>query len=93
MLSGDDPISARWLGIIATYGPTLAAMALAGLLRPESQAAVWPRRRLWRAGGALAGTACLNLMIASNAERRPATELRALASGDDQRRRFTSSTS
>jgi len=64
--AADDPISARWLGIIAAYGPTLAAMALAGLLRPERQAAVWPRRQLWLTGGVLAGTAWLNLMIASN---------------------------
>ncbi len=56
LLAGADPISARWLGIIAAYGPTLAAVALAGLLRPERQTAVWPRRRLWLAGGVLAGT-------------------------------------
>lgn len=66
MLGGDDPISARWLGIIATYGPTLAATALAGLLNPERQAAVWPRHQLLLTGGVLAGTAWLNLMIASN---------------------------
>ncbi|MEI7643710.1 MAG: type II CAAX endopeptidase family protein [Chloroflexales bacterium] len=62
----DDPISARWLGIIAAYGPTLAAMALAGLLRPELQAAAGSRWPLWRAGGVLAGTALLNFTIASN---------------------------
>ncbi|MBX0330544.1 CPBP family intramembrane metalloprotease [Oscillochloris sp. ZM17-4] len=66
LLAGADPISARWLGIIAAYGPTLAAMALAGLLRPERQAVASPRRRLWLAGGVLAGTVWLNLMIASN---------------------------
>jgi membrane protease YdiL (CAAX protease family) len=66
LLANADPISARWLGIVAAYGPTLAAIALAGLLGPEQQAAASPRRRLWLAGGVLAGTALLNLMIASN---------------------------
>jgi uncharacterized protein len=38
LLAGADPISARWHGIIAAYGPTLAAIALAGLLDPQRQA-------------------------------------------------------
>jgi membrane protease YdiL (CAAX protease family) len=66
LLASTDPIPARWLGTIAAYGPTLAAIALAGLLRPERQAAAWSRRRLWLAGGVLAGTVGLNLTIASN---------------------------
>ncbi len=66
MLAGTDPISARWLGIVATYGPTLAAIALAGLLGPERQVPVSPRRRLWLAGGVLAGTVWLNSTLASS---------------------------
>jgi len=66
LLAGADPISARWLGIIAVYGPTLAAIALAGLLGPERQPTAWPRRRLWLAGAVLAGTVLLNVTVASN---------------------------
>ncbi len=58
MLAGADPISARWLGIVAAYGPTLAAIALAGLLGPKRQTPAAPRHRLWLAGGMLAGTVC-----------------------------------
>ena len=61
-----DPISARWLGIIAAYGPTLAAIALAGLLRPEREPAAWPSRQRWLAGAVLAGTVGLNSIVASN---------------------------
>ncbi|NTU83192.1 MAG: hypothetical protein HGA45_28110 [Chloroflexales bacterium] len=43
-----DPISVRWLGIIAAYGPTLAAVALAGLLRLEPQRVASSSRRLAR---------------------------------------------
>jgi hypothetical protein len=66
LLAAADPISARWLGIVAAYGPTLAAIALAGLLGPERQASASPRRRLWLAGAVLAGTVGLNVLIASN---------------------------
>lgn len=61
-----DPISARWLGIIATYGPTLAAIALARLLSPARQPTESPRRWRWLAGAVLAGTVGLNVAIASN---------------------------
>jgi hypothetical protein len=61
LVAGADPISARWLGITATYGPTLAAMALAGLLCPERQAADGLRRQFWLVGGVLAGTVLLNM--------------------------------
>jgi uncharacterized protein len=63
LLAARDPIAARWLGTIAPYGPTLAAMSLAGLLGPERQLAV-QQRRLWLAGGVLAGTVWLNLTLA-----------------------------
>ncbi len=66
LLAGADPVSARWIGIIATYGPTLAAITLAGLLQPERQPEAWPRRRLWLAGAVLAGTVWLNSTIAAN---------------------------
>lgn len=65
LLASDDSISAHWLGTLAAYGPTLAAMILAGLLRPEQQPLVWTRR-LWLAGGVLAGTMWLNRMLAAN---------------------------
>jgi membrane protease YdiL (CAAX protease family) len=64
LLAGRDSIAARWLGTIAPYGPTLAAMALAGLLRPEPQPVVRPQHRLWLAGGVLAGTIWLNVTLA-----------------------------
>ena len=66
LLASDDPITARWLGTIAAYGPTLAAIVLAGLLRPERQAVAWSRRRFWLAGVVLAGTVGLNITITSN---------------------------
>jgi membrane protease YdiL (CAAX protease family) len=66
LLATDDPISARWLGIIATYGPTMAAITLAELLRPERQAASALRHRLWLVGGVLTGTVLLNVIVASN---------------------------
>ena len=66
LLVGNDPISARRLGTLAAYGPTLSAIALAGLLRPERQAAIGLRRRFWLAGGVLAGTLGLNSTLAPN---------------------------
>jgi uncharacterized protein len=66
LLAGADPISVRWLGIVAVYGPTLAAIGLAGLLDLERQASVTPRRRLWLVGAVLAGTVWLNSIVASN---------------------------
>lgn len=66
LLAGADPISARWLGISAVYGPTLAAIALAGLIGPERQPTAWPRRRLWLTGAVLAATVVLNITVASN---------------------------
>ena len=66
LLADADPISARWLGILATYGPTLAAIALAGLLKPDRQASAWSRRRFWLIGAVLAGTVFLNVTVASN---------------------------
>ena len=69
-----DPISARWLGISATYGPTLAAIALAGLLRPGRQPTAWSSRQRWLAGAVLVGTVGLNITIASN----PLTSTRPL---------------
>ncbi|RRR77997.1 MAG: CPBP family intramembrane metalloprotease [Candidatus Viridilinea halotolerans] len=74
LLIGTDPISATWLGIVATYGPTLAAIMLAGLPGPVRQALAWPRRRLGLAGAVLAGVVLLNVLVASNplASTRPA---------------------
>ena len=66
LLVGDDPISAGRLGTLAAYGPTLSAMALAGLLRPERQTAVGSRRRIGLAGAVLAGTVWLNSILAPN---------------------------
>ena len=66
LLASADPISARWLGTIAAYGPTLAAIALAGLLPPEVQPAVRPEQRLWLTGALLAGTMWLNSAFASS---------------------------
>ncbi len=66
LLASADPRSVGWLGTIAAYGPTLAAIALAAVLRPERQAVVSSRRRFWLAGGVLAGTVGLNLTLASN---------------------------
>ncbi|MBP1468296.1 CPBP family intramembrane metalloprotease [Candidatus Chloroploca sp. M-50] len=66
LLADADPISAGWLGIVAAYGPTLAAIALAGLLAPEQQASASPRRQRWLAGAVLAGTVWLNITVVSN---------------------------
>lgn len=66
LLANDDPISARWLGIIAAYGPTLAAIALAGLLDAERLPTAYMRHRLWLSGAVLAGTVVLNVTVTSN---------------------------
>ncbi len=65
-LFADDPISARWLGIIATYGPTLAAIALTRLQSPARQPTESPHRQRWLAGAVLVGNVGLNSAIASN---------------------------
>lgn len=66
LLADGDPIAARRLNTIAAYGPTLAAIALARLLRPERQPAVWSRHRRWLVGGVLIGTVGLNSTLAPN---------------------------
>lgn len=74
LLASDDPLSAHWLGTLAAYGPTLAAITLAELLRPECQPVRWTRRRFWVIGGVLAGTVWLNrtLMATPLDSRHPA---------------------
>jgi uncharacterized protein len=66
LLAGREPIAARWLGTIAPYGPTLAAMSVAGMLGPERQPLIRPQRRLWLAGMVLAGTIWLNVTLATH---------------------------
>lgn|GEM_PF-5146009 len=70
LLVDGNPISARWLGTIAAYGPTLAAIVLAALLHPKRQTAVWSQRRLWLAGAVLVGTVWLNRTLMSWSEQR-----------------------
>jgi uncharacterized protein len=66
LLASGGQSPAHWLGTIATYGPTLAAIVLSGLLRPERLPGVRIWRRLGLAAAILAATVWLNLPLVQN---------------------------